>query len=395
MRHELDGNALTMKICFVLGTRPEIIKLSPIIRECERRGLDYFIVHTGQHYSYRMDRVFFEELALPPSRYNLDAGSGSHAQQTGKMLIGIESVLQSEKPDIVLVEGDTNTVLAGALAAVKLGLKVGHVEAGLRSHDRGMPEEINRILADHCSDLLFAPTKTSRDTLLREGLPKDKIFVTGNTIVDAVFQNLELAKNRTRDLQNLKIQKDSYFLATVHRQENVDNKNRFERILKGLNLLIKKYGIPVVYPIHPRAMKQLETFDLNPKEVRTTDPVTYLTFLNLESNSRLVLTDSGGVQEETCILKVPCVTLRDNTERPETLEVRSNVLAGTDPHNIVDKADIMLKRKRDWNNPFGDGNAGKRIAHIIMDRYKTDLIKRSRKEKQRLSGNQLRGKQKP
>jgi UDP-N-acetylglucosamine 2-epimerase (non-hydrolysing) len=372
-----------MKICFVLGTRPEIIKLSPIIRECQQRGLEYFMLHTGQHYSYNMDRAFFEELNLPPSKYNLDIGSGSHAQQTGKMLIGIESVLQNEKPNIVLVEGDTNTVLAGALAAVKLGVKVGHVEAGLRSYDREMPEETNRILADHCSDLLFAPTKTSRDTLLREGISRDRIYVTGNTVVDAVLQNLEFAKKRTRDLRNLKITEDSYFLATVHRQENVDNKNRFERILAGLNFLIKKFGFPVIYPIHPRARKQLETFGLDAKEVRLTDPVSYLTFLNLENSSRLVLTDSGGVQEETCILKVPCVTLRDNTERPETLEVGSNMLAGTNSHSIVDKTDIMLKRKRNWKNPFGDGKAAKRIARIVSDRYEKASIPHLGKEKRK------------
>jgi UDP-N-acetylglucosamine 2-epimerase (non-hydrolysing) len=376
-----------MKICFVLGTRPEIIKLSPIIRECQQRGLEYFMLHTGQHYSYNMDRAFFEELNLPPSKYNLDIGSGSHAQQTGKMLIGIESVLQNEKPNIVLVEGDTNTVLAGALAAVKLGVKVGHVEAGLRSYDREMPEETNRILADHCSDLLFVPTKTSRDTLLREGISRDRIYVTGNTVVDAVLQNLEFARKRTRDLRNLKITEGSYFLATVHRQENVDNKNRFERILAGLNFLIKKFGFPVIYPIHPRARKQLETFGLDAKEVRLTDPVSYLTFLNLENSSRLVLTDSGGVQEETCILKVPCVTLRDNTERPETLEVGSNMLAGTDSHSIVDKTDIMLKRKRNWKNPFGDGKAAKRIARIVSDRYEKASITHLGKEKRKPAHN--------
>jgi UDP-N-acetylglucosamine 2-epimerase (non-hydrolysing) len=357
-----------MKICFVLGTRPEIIKLSPVIRECERRSLDYFILHTGQHYSYSMDRAFFEELDLPSARYNLDVGSGSHAQQTGRMLIGIESTLQREKPDIVLVEGDTNSVLAGALAAVKLGIKVGHVEAGLRSYDREMPEEINRVLADDCSDLLFAPTETSRNILMAEGVPENKIFITGNTVVDALFQNLELARKRTNDVQDLGITKDSYFLATIHRQENVDNRKRFEGILNGLNHLIKKYGFPVVYPIHPRARKQLKVFNLDVEAVTLIDPVSYSTFLSFESNSRLVLTDSGGVQEEACILKIPCVTLRYNTERAETLEVGANVLAGTDPDSIVDKVDRMLERKHDWDNPFGDGNAGKRIVDIVSNK---------------------------
>jgi UDP-N-acetylglucosamine 2-epimerase (non-hydrolysing) len=215
-----------MKISVILGTRPEIIKMSPVIRACERLGLDYFILHTGQHYSYNMDRVFFEQLELPEAKYNLDVGSGSHAEQTGKMLIGIEKLLQKEEPDVVLVEGDTNTVLAGALAAVKLGIPVGHVEAGLRSYDRGMPEEINRVLADHSSDYLFAPTEKSRQILLGEGIAEEKIFVTGNTVVDAVFQNSELCKSKRNVLDDLGLDKGSYVLVTVHRQENVDNEER-------------------------------------------------------------------------------------------------------------------------------------------------------------------------
>ncbi|MEA2055070.1 MAG: UDP-N-acetylglucosamine 2-epimerase (non-hydrolyzing), partial [Candidatus Thermoplasmatota archaeon] len=192
-----------MKICIILGTRPEIIKMSPIIRECERLSLDYFILHTGQHYSYNMDRVFFEQLELPEVKYNLDAGSGSHGEQTGKMLIGIEKILMKEKPDAVLVEGDTNTVLAGALVATKLHIKVGHVEAGLRSYDRSMPEEINRVLTDHCSDYLFAPTEKARQILLGEGILDEKIFATGNTIVDAVYQNLKIASSRKNALNDL------------------------------------------------------------------------------------------------------------------------------------------------------------------------------------------------
>ena len=182
-----------MKFCVILGTRPEIIKMSPIIRKCEKDGLDYFMIHTGQHYSYEMDRIFFNELHLPQPKYNLDVGSGSHGRQTGKMLAGIEDILQTEKPDVVYVQGDTNTVLAGALAAAKLHIKIGHVEAGLRSFDRTMPEEINRVMADHVSDLLFAPTEASRELLLKEGIPGERIFVTGNTIVDAVQENLTIA----------------------------------------------------------------------------------------------------------------------------------------------------------------------------------------------------------
>ncbi len=354
-----------MKISIVLGTRPEIIKMSPIIRECERLRLDYFILHTGQHYSYNMDRVFFEQLELPDAKYNLNVGSGSHAEQTGKMLIGIERVLQREKPDVVLVEGDTNTVLAGALAAVKMGVRVGHVEAGLRSYDRRMPEEINRILADHCSDYLFAPTEKSKQILLGEGVSKEKIFVTGNTIVDAIFQNLEISNRKRNVLKNLGLNGGDYFLVTIHRQENVDDEKRFRSILKGLEIVREKFSVELIYPIHPRSRKRLEAFGFNPNGVRLIEPLDYLSFLQLESKARLVLTDSGGVQEEACILRVPCVTLRDNTERPETLEVGSNLLAGTNPHEIVEKVKLMLGRSNNWENPFGDGKAACRIVEIL------------------------------
>ncbi len=357
-----------MKVSIVLGTRPEIIKFSPIIRECERLGLDYFILHTGQHYSYNMDRVFSEQLGLPEAKYNLDVGSGTHAEQTGKMLVSIEKVLSKEKPDIGLVEGDTNTVLAGALASVKMFVKVGHVEAGLRSYDRQMPEEINRVLADHCSDLLFAPTEKSRQILLSEGINDDRIFVTGNTIVDAVYQNLEISKRGAKVLKNLGLVEGRYFLATIHRQENVDNEDRFRGILKGLMLVEERLGFTVVYTIHPRAEKQMKAFKITLKGLKLTEPLDYLSFLQLESNARLVLTDSGGVQEETCILRVPCVTLRYNTERPETLEVGSNVLAGASSEGILEKTEYMLGIERDWANPFGDGKAGERIIQILMDR---------------------------
>lgn len=316
-----------------------------------------------------MDQIFFEQLELPKAEYNLEVGSGSHGEQTGKMLIEIEKVLCRENPDVALVEGDTNTVLAGALAAVKLGIKVGHVEAGLRSYDRQMPEEINRVLADHCSDLLFAPTEKSRSILVGEGISEDKIFVTGNTIVDAVYQNLQIAKRKSNVQRRLDIGDGDYFLVTVHRQENVDNEKRFRGILKGLDMAQKEFGFKVVYPIHPRAKKQLKVFSLEVKKVLLIEPLDYLDFLQLESNAKLVLTDSGGVQEEACILRVPCVTLRYNTERPETLEVGANVLAGTNPHDIVDKAKIMHDSGTDWENPFGDGETAKRIVRILRKKF--------------------------
>jgi UDP-N-acetylglucosamine 2-epimerase (non-hydrolysing) len=354
-----------LKVSIVLGTRPEIIKMSPVVRECERLGLEYFILHTGQHYSYNMDRVFFEQLGLPEAKYNLDVGSGSHGEQTGKMLIGIEKVLMEEGPDVVLVEGDTNTVLAGALASYKLGVKVGHVEAGLRSYDRRMPEEINRVLTDHCSDYLFAPTEKSRMILLGEGLPEDKVFVTGNTIVDAVYQNLEIAEQKGNTLEEFGLNEGGYFLVTVHRQENVDDGSRFSSILKGLELVSKHFDVPVVYPVHPRAEKMMKKFQLNSRMIKLIDAVDFLTFLQLESGARLILTDSGGVQEEACVLGVPCVTLRDNTERPETVEVGANVIAGTEPDEILNKSRLMVDMERGWDNPFGDGRAGVRIVDVL------------------------------
>jgi len=351
-------------ISIILGTRPEIIKMSPVIRECERQGMDHFILHTGQHYSYNMDKVFFEQLGLPEAKYNLDAGSGMHGEQTGKMLAGIEKVLLKEKPDVVLVQGDTNTVLAGALAASKLHIKVGHVEAGLRSYDRRMPEEINRVMADHCSDYLFAPTERSKKLLLKEGIGDEKIFVTGNTIVDAVFQNLKLAKNDVLKQNGLK--EKEYILVTAHREENVDDPERFKEMLKGIDMVSKELDIPAIYPIHPRSRKMMEKFGFNLNDsIKLIEPLDYLNFLKLEAGARLVLTDSGGVQEESCILGVPCVTLRDNTERPETVEVGSNVLAGIESKNIVEGARRMLVKNKSWKNPFGEGKAAEKIGRVI------------------------------
>jgi UDP-N-acetylglucosamine 2-epimerase (non-hydrolysing) len=356
-----------VKIAVVLGTRPEIIKMSPIIRELEKRQVTYFILHTGQHYSYNLDRVFFEQLKLPQAKYNLEVGSGSHAQQTAKILIGVENVLRDESPDIILVEGDTNSVFAGALAATKLHVKVGHVEAGLRSYDRNMPEEINRILTDHCSDYLFAPTPKARQILLGEGIPENKIFVTGNTIVDAVYQNLEIAKEQGSTLSSLNLTPKKYFLVTLHRQENVDDPRRLASILEGLDKVAAEFHLPTVYPVHPHSLKRMNEFGLNTKNITLIEPVSFLDFLQLESNARLILTDSGGVQEEACILGIPCVTLRDNTERPETLEVGSNILAGASPDKILRCTGLMLNKENKWSNPFGDGRAGERIVKIIME----------------------------
>jgi len=360
-----------MRVSIVLGTRPEIIKMSPIVRVLQRKGLDFFILHTGQHYSYNMDQVFFEQLKLPQPKYYLKVGSGTHAEETGKMMIGIERVLLEEKPDVVLVEGDTNTVLAGALASVKVGVSVGHIEAGLRSFDRSMPEEINRVVADHVSHLLFAPTVRAKENLLREGVDDGKVFVTGNTIVDAVYQNLKLAESSSGKsvLEGLGVAGGDYFLATVHRQENVDNPKRFRDIVEGLKLVQEYFGLPVIYPIHPRSRRRMEKYGLDSRRLVLMEPLDYLSFLMLESNAKLIFTDSGGVQEEACILKVPCVTLRDNTERPETLEVGANTLAGVDPQRVLEKAKLMIEKGKSWSNPFGDGRAGERIVGVLEERF--------------------------
>jgi len=361
-----------MKIGVILGTRPEIIKMSPIIRELG--GRNYFIIHTNQHYSENMDSIFFQELNLPSQDYNLNIGSGTHGEQTGKMLAKIEKILLNEKPDLVVVQGDTNTVLAGALAASKLNIKITHIEAGLRSYDRTMPEETNRVLTDHISDYLFAPTKTAKNNLLKEGINEKNIFVVGNTIVDATLQNLRIAEEREsikEFLTKITNGKD-YFLLTLHRAENTDNIERLKNIVESIIQVVEHFNHNIVFPIHPRTEKKLKEYDLmkkleNNPLIKIIEPIGYLEFLILEKNAKLILTDSGGVQEEACILKVPCVTLRENTERPETLEVGSNMLAGYNKEKIMNSVEIMFKRNRNWENPFGDGNAGKKIVEILYN----------------------------
>jgi UDP-N-acetylglucosamine 2-epimerase (non-hydrolysing) len=355
---------------FIVGTRPEIIKMAPIIRECKKQGIKALIIHTGQHYSYEMDKVFFEELNLRSPDYALGVGSGTDAEQVGKILVGVENVLMNEQPDVVLVEGDTNSVFAGAYAATKLHVEVGHVEAGLRSFDRFMPEEINRILTDHVSDFLFAPTAKSKENLLAEGISANKISITGNTIVDAVHQNLQLAQKRQSVLNELSIEKNNYFLITTHRRENVDNKLRLNGILKGLTKLHHEFDVPIIFPMHPRTRNRVAEFNLALDGITPISPIGFLEFLLLEANAELVITDSGGVQEEACILKVPCITVRNNTERPETIAVHSNLLVGTQPDQILNGAKAMLNTPRNWNNPFGNGDAGERIVSVLTSASK-------------------------
>jgi UDP-N-acetylglucosamine 2-epimerase (non-hydrolysing) len=330
--------------------------MSPVIRECQKRGMLFEIVHTGQHYSYKMDRVFFEQLRLPEPDRELDVSSGPHAEQTGKIMKYAERVWIKKKPEVVLVQGDTNTVLAAALAAVKLHIPVGHVEAGLRSFDRSMPEEINRIVADHISEYLFAPTHTAAVNLEAEGINPNKIFITGNTVVDAIRQNLPLLPSNKRG---------DYFLATVHRAENTDNSKRMIGILQGLTAVKEKYNIPCVFPVHPRTEKILDS-SLYDYPLDLIPPQGYLEFLALERYAKCVLTDSGGVQEEACILGVPCVTLRNNTERPETIAVGANTIAGTNPIQILYAVSDMIDIPRVWQNPFGDDHAAEKILDVLQ-----------------------------
>lgn len=373
-----------MKIGIVLGTRPEIIKLSPIIRELgelknnSTKDIDYFLIHTNQHYSKYLDEIFFKELNLPKPKYNLNVGSASQGKQTGKMLEGVEEVLINERPEMVIVQGDTNSTLAGALASSKLKIKVVHIEAGLRSYDRSMPEEINRVLTDHISDYLFPPTENAKENLIREGIKKN-IFVVGNTIVDATLQNIKIVESKKEIIEDiLKVipENKEYFLLTLHRAENTDNKERLNNIINGILKISEYYNIPIIFPIHPRTLKKLREYNLlnklgSDKNIKIIEPTGYFKFLILEKNAKLIITDSGGVQEEACILKTPCITLRENTERPETLEVGSNMLVKVeDVESIIGAVDSMMNRSRDWINPFGDGNSGETIVNILLEKYK-------------------------
>ncbi len=372
-----------MKIAIVLGTRPEIIKFSPIIRICERDKIDYFVLHTGQHYDFNMGKIFFNELGMKPAITNLDVGSGSHTETTSRIMIDVEKIFIEKKPDVVLVQGDTNTVLAASLVSTKLHVPLGHVEAGLRSYDRRMPEEYNRIICDHISDYLFTPTKLTERNLYKEGVAKNnilyyngirtpEIILTGNTIVDAIQQNLDKS-NKSQIFSKLGILNGEYFLVTAHREENTDNMARLEGIIKGIDNVAEHYKLPIVYPIHPRTKKRLEEFKLLGKlnaikNLHAIEPLGFFDLLALEANAKLVLTDSGGIQEETCSLKVPCVVLRDRSDRPESLEVGASVLAGADPAKILSSVETMLSISRTWKNPFGDGKAAEKIvAHILKN----------------------------
>ena len=360
-----------MKIAIILGTRPEIIKMSPIVRACEKQGVGFFILHTGQHWSPEMDRKIFTDLELPKPKYNLGVGGEPYRKQVGFMTKEISIILAKEKPDVVLVQGDTISVLAGALAANKLGIKIGHHEAGLRSHDLNMVEETNRVIVDHISDFLFVPTPDALKNLHQEGRDPEKIHLTGNTIVDAILQNIKIAEKKTDILKKLKLKKKNYFLATAHRAENVDKKERLVGIIGGLAAIGEEFSAPVIFPMHPRTKARIEEFQIKiPVSVRITKPLGFLEFLMLQKNAKIVLTDSGGLQEESFILRVPCVTLRDSTERPETVEYGANIVAGTETEKILGAVKKMYGKNlnlKKWDNPFGDGTAGEKIVKLLVE----------------------------
>lgn len=375
-----------MKIATILGTRPEIIKMAPIIDEISSRSIDQVVLHTGQHYDKEMSDNFFRDLEIPAPDYNIHVGSGSHAKQTGLMMQGIEDVLLDENPDIVLVQGDTNAVLAGALVAAKLHIAVGHVEAGLRSFDMTMPEEINRRVADVCSAMYFIPTEESALNLLAEGYSRKNLIITGNTVVDACFRHLEIAKKRgfeEESLADLNIEDMNNILTlTMHRAENVDDKRRVASIIEALKELT---DMNIIFPIHPRTKNTLQNFGLfdelnNMDHIHIVKPIGYLDFLLLSSKSTLILTDSGGLQEEAITLNVPALTLRYNTERPETVTAGGNILVGSDRDVILENANKILNddefadRMKNAENPYGQGNAAKLTVDAIEDYYNRGLL---------------------
>ena len=375
-----------MKIATILGTRPEIIKMAPIIDEIAKRGIDQIVLHTGQHYDKEMSDNFFRDLEIPSPDYNIHVGSASHGKQTGLMMKGIEEVLVSEKPDIVLVQGDTNAVLAGALVASKLHIAVGHVEAGLRSFDMTMPEEINRRVADVASSMYFVPTVESAINLLAEGFSRRNLIITGNTVVDACFRHLEIAKKRgieEESLSRLDIENmDNILTLTMHRAENVDDRKRVTSIIEALKELDQ---MNIIFPIHPRTKNTLQEFGLfdeldSLEHVHIIKPIGYLDFLQLTSASTLILTDSGGLQEEAITLDVPALTLRYNTERPETVTSGGNILVGSDKDAILEYVDRILSdeefrdRMKNAPNPYGQGDSAKLTVDAIQEYYEKGLL---------------------
>lgn len=360
-----------LKVINVVGARPNFMKVAPIVEAMKRRELEFtpLVVHTGQHYDAAMSDAFFRDLDLPQPDVYLGVGSASHAAQTAAVMERFEPVVLQERPDWVIVVGDVNSTLACALVCVKLGVKVAHVEAGLRSRDRTMPEEINRLLTDQIADLLFTPSADADENLRAEGIPPQRIRLVGNVMIDSLYKHLERSR-QSQIKEQLGLGDQSYAVLTLHRPANVDEPVVFGRILAALESISEK--LPIVFPVHPRTRKTIAELDLDErvermKGLRLIDPLGYLDFLSLYSGSRLVLTDSGGIQEETSVLGIPCLTLRENTERPITVKMGTNTIVGTDPPKIIAAAFAALNEtaRQPVSIPLWDGHTAERIVAAL------------------------------
>ena len=368
-----------LKIINVVGARPNFMKVAPIVEEMKRRAGEFapVIVHTGQHYDAQMSDAFFRDLGLPEPDVYLGVGSGSHAVQTAAVMQSFEPVVIEEKPDWVLVVGDVNSTLACALVCSKLGIRVAHVEAGLRSRDRTMPEEINRLLTDQLADLLLTPSEDGDENLRREGIPDERICFVGNVMIDSLLSQLKHAE-ASQVRQELGIDGLDYAALTLHRPSNVDERETFARILDALEQISQR--LPIIFPVHPRTRARIAEFGFaerveRARALRLIDPLGYLDFLRLYSGARLVLTDSGGIQEETTALGIPCLTLSENTERPITVELGTNRIVGTNTSKITSAAFASLDAPRDDKSakripPLWDGKAAGRICDALQERGK-------------------------
>jgi UDP-N-acetylglucosamine 2-epimerase len=367
---------MTIKIVTVIGARPQFIKAASVTRAIKKFNdlssgkifLAEKIIHTGQHYDDNMSCVFFEQLEIPEPVRNLNVRSETHAMQTGQMLEKIEAILLSEKPDYCIVYGDTNSTLAGALAAAKLHFPVAHVEAGLRSFNKRMPEEINRLLTDHISQLLFCPTDIAVDNLKAEGI-KTGVYKTGDVMYDSIIYYSEKAHDiAAKLLRKYNIQHKSFYLATIHRAENTDDKNHLSQIVQAFNKIALP-DCPLVLPLHPRTVKYITKYKLNfSKYVKILEPLSYLEMLALEQNAKIILTDSGGIQKEAFCFAVPCITLRNETEWLETVEVGCNILTGTDTQKIIQAVQNMGENcVLDMQKLYGDGKASEKIVEILIN----------------------------
>jgi len=351
-----------MNILTIIGARPQFIKASMVSRALKKKNVTEVLCHTGQHYDDNMSHVFFKEMQIPAPKYNLGVGSCTHAEQTASSLRGIEEAILIEKPDLVLVYGDTNATIAGALAASKLHIPIAHIEAGLRSYNRTMPEEVNRVLTDMISSFLFCPTKIAVKNLEKEGITKG-VFLSGDVMVDALNHFTEIAEDRSIILDKLKIIPQSYGLMTIHRPANADNKDKLSELLTSL----KQSPIPIVFPIHPRTLKSLKEYDLNNHAtIRPIDPVGYLDMMWLEKNAKIILTDSGGIQKEAYLHKVPCLTIRPETEWVETVEDGWNTLVD---NRIKELPELIQSppNPHQWRLHYGDGNASEKITQTLLD----------------------------